>query len=141
MKLASLTPVAAVLAVSLTSVSHAADSSPAATKPMAMMASGKTDKQCPEGKCGEGKCGEGKCGEGKCGAMMDAAADTNNDGNISKEEFTAFHDKKFAAMDANGNGVIEAAERKMMMTHKDLPEGKCGGKMKAHKEGGCGAAK
>lgn len=131
MKLASLTPVAAVLAVSLTSVSHAADSSPAATKPMAMMASGKTDKQCPEG----------KCGEGKCGAMMDAAADTNNDGNISKEEFTAFHDKKFAAMDANGNGVIEAAERKMMMTHKNLPEGKCGGKMKAHKEGGCGAAK
>ncbi len=90
-----------------------------------------------EGKCGEGKCGadkakmaEGKCGEGKCGMMK---ADTNKDGVITKAEFTAHANVKFAALDTNKDGKISSAE---MKTHHEgkCGEGKCG-------EGKCGADK
>jgi uncharacterized low-complexity protein len=92
-KLSTLTPIAAILALSVTGVAHAGNPFAAktvvqiadATMPMAN--SGKegscgANKGKKEGSCGadkakakkEGKCGEGKCGankkahEGKCGA-------------------------------------------------------------------------
>ena len=92
-----------------------------------------------EGSCGadkkaEGSCGadkkaaEGKCGEGKCG--MDKA-DTDKDGKISLAEFNTAHpgkDGKFAGMDTNKDGFIDAAEHKAYAEGK-CGEGKCGGKM------------
>ena len=80
-----------------------------------------------EGKCGEGKCGEGKCGKGKKMKMMD----TDGDGAISKQEFMAHAEKKFAKKDKNGDGVISRDEMKRKKMHK---EGKCG-------EGKCGEKK
>lgn len=87
-KLSTLTPIAAVLAVSLSGVSQAA-ANPFATQALsagttlaAHHEAGKEGK-CGEGKCGgkqeekadkEGKCGEGKCGEGKCGSKKDDKA-------------------------------------------------------------------
>lgn len=78
-KLSTLTPIAAMLALTVAGVSHAAN--PFATKPVNTI----TVAEATEGHCGadkakvEGKCGankggevkakkEGKCGEGKCGA-------------------------------------------------------------------------
>ena len=102
-KLSTLTPIAAVLAVSVAGVAHAAEN-PFALKPAAGIVvadaskegkcgaekkaaeakcgAAKTEGKCGEGKCGEGKCGddksaaakEGKCGEGKCGAEKKAPA-------------------------------------------------------------------
>jgi uncharacterized low-complexity protein len=96
-KLASLTPIAAVLAVSLSGPGQASENPfalPALASGTALAAhheAGKEEKKSEqagsaadkEGKCGEGKCGskmnekavapaekagkEGKCGEGKCG--------------------------------------------------------------------------
>jgi uncharacterized low-complexity protein len=63
--------------------------------------------------------GEGKCGEGRCGAAM---ADANDDGKITKEEWTAHHDSMFQHMDANKNGVIDKDEMK-----RKTKDGKCGG--------------
>jgi Ca2+-binding EF-hand superfamily protein len=40
--------------------------------------------------------------------------DTDGDGNISKAEFQAHGDKKFAKMDINGDGLISPDERKQM---------------------------
>lgn len=87
-RLSTLTPIAAVLAVSLSGVSQAAEN-PFAAKPLS---SGFTvaahHDAGKEGKCGEGKCGtkaddksakEGKCGEGKCGTKKDAAATKSTD--------------------------------------------------------------
>lgn len=97
-KLSTLTPIAALLAVSVSGATHAAEN-PFALKPavgvvLADAHAGKEGK-CGEGKCGEGKCGadkaadakapaavaeagkggkEGKCGEGKCGGMKPADA-------------------------------------------------------------------
>jgi Ca2+-binding EF-hand superfamily protein len=46
---------------------------------------------------------------------MFKAADTNNDGKVSYEEFKAQHEKRMDAMfkklDTNGDGVIDQAER------------------------------
>ncbi len=90
---------------------------------------------------GSHKDAEGKCGEGRCG--MDKA-DTDKDGKLSSAEFAAAHPDKageFAAMDANGDGFIDASEHKMKM------EGKCGADKKAHDgmkkagEGKCGEGK
>ncbi len=93
-KLQTLTPIAAMLAMSLTGVAHAAEtpaSAPTATmaKDASCGAKKTADAKCgakktAEAKCGaekkttEGKCGghkaakggmkEGKCGEAKCGA-------------------------------------------------------------------------
>jgi len=73
------------------------------------------------GKCGEGKCGEGKCGGGKCGgdkakeAKADyfKAMDTNNDGKVTKEEFTAHAAKEYAKKDKNNDGKVEGSECRM----------------------------
>ena len=97
-RLSTLTPIAAVLAVSLSCVSQAAEN-PFAAKPLS---SGFTvaahHEAGKEGKCGEGKCGtktddksakEGKCGEGKCGTKKEAAAtksaDAKKDDKSAKE--------------------------------------------------------
>jgi uncharacterized low-complexity protein len=88
----------------------------------------------------EGKCGEGKCGEGKCGV---AKLDSDKDGSVSATEFAASGHPadKFAGMDTDNNGMVNAAE--WDAAHKGhegkCGEGKCGGD-KA-KEGSCGGDK
>ena len=73
----------------------------------------------------EGKCGEGKCGENKGMKHRMKNMDTNNDGAVSKDEFMAHAEKKFAMKDKDGDGVISAEEMSAMKKHK---EGKCGEK-------------
>lgn len=78
-KLTTLTPIAAVLAVSVAGAAHAAEN-PFALKPATGIV---VAEHHQEGKCGadkkatEAKCGaakkEGKCGEGKCGGKKPAA--------------------------------------------------------------------
>ncbi len=79
----------------------------------------------PEGKCGEGRCG-GKKGK-RCMTRMDADAD----GKVTREEFIKGHEAMFDQIDANGDGVIDSAEREAHhMQHKGkgmAGEGKCGG--------------
>lgn len=158
MKLSSLTSVAAVLAATVT-VPVQADNNPFVAKPLSSMiiASNHTNH---EGKCGEGKCGgsmkaeekakEGKCGEGKCGGKMkNPPADTNKDGNVSKQEFMTRHEQMFNEADTNKDGMLSADERKglhkKMMKEGKCGEGKCGGAKKATtktmKEGKCGSSK
>jgi uncharacterized low-complexity protein len=88
-KLTTLTPIAAVLAVSIAGVAHAAENPFALKQAAGIVVADAHEGKCggakpaaeakcgaakKEGKCGEGKCGadkaakEGKCGEGKCGA-------------------------------------------------------------------------
>lgn len=74
-----------------------------------------------------------KAAEGKCGL---AKADSDKDGKVSQAEFSAAHpDKadKFATIDANKDGFIDAAEHKAHAGAKG-GEGKCG-------EGKCGEGK
>ena len=83
---------------------------------------------------------EGKCGEGKCGMSM---ADTNKDGKVSKEEFTAQHNAMFEKMDTNKDGFIVKDEMaKMMSSMKGMDGSMKGmdGSMKGM-EGKCGAKK
>ena len=83
----------------------------------------------------EGKCGAmgAKSAEGKCGMSM---ADANNDGKVSKDEFTQHHDAMFTQMDTNKDGSIDKAEMGQMMAGK-CGEGKCGGaRGKAMEESG-----
>ena len=61
------------------------------------------EKKNREGKCG----GEGACGEGRCGAAM---ADTNKDGKVTKDEWTAHHNAMFEHMDTNKDGAIDKSE-------------------------------
>lgn len=132
MKLSSLTPVAAVLAVSLTAVAHAETSSnPFVAKPLSTIVVADNH----EGKCGgmkEGKCGgdkatkEGKCGEGKCGGAKGKT--------MSKEDFMKKHDAMFDKADSNQDGMLDAKEHKAL--HRDMKKS-----MKAHKEGKCGEGK
>jgi uncharacterized low-complexity protein len=104
-----------------------------------------------EGRCGaDKKAAEGKCGEGKCG--MDKV-DTDKDGKVSQAEFTTAHpgmDSRFAEMDTNKDGFIDAAEHKARAEGKcgegKCGEGKCGADMKPdpkaeHAEGKCGEGK
>jgi uncharacterized low-complexity protein len=105
---------------------------------MTQLSSGYMVADSHEMKCGEGKCGgskgkkEGKCGEGKCGM---SSMDADGDGKVTKDEFMAGHEKKFAAKDKNSDGVLDAKE----MEGK-CGEGKCGGD-KTKKEGKCGEGK
>lgn len=43
------------------------------------------------------------------GGMLEKL-DTNQDGDVSKEEFMAFHEARFGELDANGDGKISKAE-------------------------------
>lgn len=65
-----------------------------------------------EAKCGDGKCGEGKCGDGKAAGkkhtFMDI--DTNSDGKVSKEEFSAHGIKEFPNKDKNNDGKLSSGE-------------------------------
>ena len=67
--------------------------------------------------------------------------DTDGDGSVSKDEFMAHMEKKFAKKDKNGNGVLSGDEMKRMGKHHKCKkgegksgEGKCG-------EGKCGGKK
>jgi uncharacterized low-complexity protein len=51
---------------------------------------------------------EGKCGEGKCGMRQ---MDADGDGKVTRDEFMQGHEVMFTVIDANGDGVIDAAER------------------------------
>ena len=65
-----------------------------------------------EGKRGMGK-GEQRGHWGKRhGGGMKGMADANNDGSISKAEFTAASLARFDNMDANNDGTVTSAERK-----------------------------
>lgn len=57
------------------------------------------------------KAEEGK-GEHKGPGKMFKETDTNGDGQMSKEEFMAFHEKRFGEMDSNGDGQISGEEAK-----------------------------
>ena len=52
----------------------------------------------------------GKSKKEKFGKM-----DTNNDAEISKDEFMAYAEKKFAKKDTDGNGVLSKKEMKVMV--------------------------
>ncbi|TYT25381.1 hypothetical protein FZO89_03365 [Luteimonas viscosa] len=94
------------------------------------------EDKAKEGQCGgdKAKKAEGKCGEGKCGIDK---IDTDKDGRVSLAEFEAAHPgkaEKFAAMDANADGFVDAAEHEAhAAARKTDMEGKCG-------EGKCGGA-
>lgn len=51
-------------------------------------------------------------GEHKGPGKMFKETDTNGDGQMSKDEFMAFHEKRFGEMDGNGDGQISADEAK-----------------------------
>lgn len=57
--------------------------------------------------------GPGRHGKFRRGAMLKhlLEADTNDDGQITKAEATAFKEKKFAEIDKNGDGVLTDDER------------------------------
>lgn len=44
--------------------------------------------------------------------------DTNGDGKISKEEWTAFHDEKFTKLDKDGDGQISEEDMKEFRKEK-----------------------
>lgn len=46
-----------------------------------------------------------------------ARMDANGDGSISKDEFMALSDERFKAMDTNGDGVVTPDERRAMRKH------------------------
>ncbi len=51
-------------------------------------------------------------GEHKGPGKMFKETDTNGDGQMSKDEFMAFHEKRFAEMDGDGDGQISGEEAK-----------------------------
>jgi Ca2+-binding EF-hand superfamily protein len=63
---------------------------------------------------------QGRHGHGGMGFMH---ADTNGDGVISKDEWLAASDKRFARLDTNGDGVLTEEE---MKAHHHGPHGKDG---------------
>jgi len=144
----NMKPLALAVGTALCGSIIALSSVQAETNPfgMADLSSGYMVAGMKEGKCGEGKCGGSMKGkEGKCGMKM---MDADGDGKITKEEFMSGHEKMFSMKDKNGDGVIDASERKMMMGKcgegkcggMKGKEGKCGGDMKG-KEGKCGEGK
>lgn len=61
------------------------------------------------------------------GQKMLEKFDLDGDGRINKAEFMALHGDKFDRMDSNGNGFIEADERKnhhkmMKQKHQEMKE-------------------
>ncbi len=73
-----------------------------------------------------GQHGGGHEGGGRRGMMM-AQADTNGDKAISQDEFRAAALTRFAAMDADNNGVVTKAERQAMREKRGGMRGKRGG--------------
>jgi|GEM_PF-775099 len=71
----------------------------------------------PGGQPGRPGQGLGRGPEGPGGAgprnEWNKFVDTNNDGNVDQAEFQASIDRTFAALDRNGNGVIDADEGRM----------------------------
>ncbi|MCD8497515.1 MAG: hypothetical protein LRZ85_05205 [Alphaproteobacteria bacterium] len=51
-------------------------------------------------------------GDHKGPGKMFEETDTDGDGMMSKDEFMAFHEKRFAEMDGNGDGKISTEEAK-----------------------------
>jgi hypothetical protein len=63
-------------------------------------------------KRGKGKTGKGRAGKGRAmGEHMMRLADTNNDMVISRDEFRAAAEARFAKQDANNDGILTAEER------------------------------
>ena len=58
-------------------------------------------------------------------------ADTNGDGNISKQEFMANCEKRFQKIDANGDGQISQQERQQMKAQMMQHKGQMGGQADA----------
>ena len=56
--------------------------------------------------------GPGKGHRGKMHHKMMAKMDTDGDKRISRDEFAAFHTRKFDKMDSNSDNFIDADERK-----------------------------
>ena len=52
-----------------------------------------------------------------------AAADTDQDGVVTREEAAAAADRRFAAMDSNGDGTIDRDERRAARPHRPGPRG------------------
>lgn len=96
-----------------------ANSNPFAMTPVAgsarLAAADTMDTHMPAGATKGSKAGEGMCGMKQL--------DTNGDGKVSKEEFTAHMESMFAMADTNKDGSLEKEELEKMR------EGKCGGKM------------
>jgi len=74
---------------------------------------------------GGGEDGQGKGHHGGHKGGMFKAADTNNDGVITRDEFNAFHEKVFDRMDMNGDGKISRDEQqKRRAAWRDKMKGK-----------------
>lgn len=87
----------------------------AAENPFSMQPMEKGYVIADAGKYGDKKAGEGKYGEGRCGAAM---ADTNEDGKITKEEWSKYHDAMFEKIDVNKDGVLDKDEMEKMKAEK-----------------------
>ncbi|MCB0391926.1 MAG: hypothetical protein KDD58_11585 [Bdellovibrionales bacterium] len=61
--------------------------------------------------------------------------DTNNDGNVTRQEYDASHDKHFKDVDTNNDGKITKEEHKAF--HKSKMKDCCGKKKKDCGKGGC----
>jgi hypothetical protein len=59
-----------------------------------------------------------------CGDNMRTMMDTDKDGKVSKEEFIKQHEDMFAAMDKNGDKVLDQSEMGQM---GQMMEGHCSG--------------
>ena len=116
-------PLALVLGTAMTATLAGMGAVDASENPFSMNSLPHGYLQVAEGKCGEGRCGakmmttgtagdtgvtEGRCGEGKCGMRQ---MDADSDGKVTREEFMLGHEVMFTVIDANGDGVIDAAER------------------------------
>jgi uncharacterized low-complexity protein len=125
-------PLALVLGAAMTTTLAGTGSVHASENPFSMASLPGGYLQVAEGKCGEGKCGaqmmpagaaagttEGKCGEGKCGMQK---MDADGDGKVTRDEFMQGHEVMFTVIDANGDGVIDEAER---AAHKAGRSGGC----------------
>jgi Ca2+-binding EF-hand superfamily protein len=87
----------------------------------------------PPGRPGSGPPGPGQPPAGRPGGGFDLEAfDTNKDGKISKEEAPDRLKQRFDQLDTNGDGFLDAAERRQMAERMQ----KGGGKAKGRPPGG-----